>query len=85
MATSIADQIGEDDPLSTIATTLVAYALSSVLTGKILFFFPRLRATTALGTLGPLSFAHFLISLYCALLRHTFIEAKMGANSNLFF
>lgn len=35
MANSIADQIGEDDPLSTIATTLFAYAFSSVLTGEI--------------------------------------------------
>lgn len=33
MATSIASEIGEDDPLAIIATTLVAYALSSILTG----------------------------------------------------
>jgi sulfate permease, SulP family len=33
MATSIASQIGEDDPLAVIATTLAAYALSSILTG----------------------------------------------------
>ncbi len=35
MANSIADQIGEDEPLSIIATTLFAYAFSSVLTGEL--------------------------------------------------
>jgi SulP family sulfate permease len=34
MASSIADQIGEDDPASIIATTLVAYSFSSILTGE---------------------------------------------------
>jgi SulP family sulfate permease len=33
LATSISQQIGEENPKEIIATTLVAYALSSVLTG----------------------------------------------------
>ena len=33
MATTIASEIGEDDPLAIIATTLAAYAFSSILTG----------------------------------------------------
>jgi SulP family sulfate permease len=35
MATSIASQIGEDKPMAVIATTLVAYSLSSILTGEL--------------------------------------------------
>lgn len=38
MASSIADQIGEDDPTSVIATTLVAYCFSSILTGEHFIF-----------------------------------------------
>lgn len=38
MATSIATEIGEDDPLAVIATTLAAYALSSILTGQLCSF-----------------------------------------------
>lgn len=34
LATSIAREIGEDKPYEVMATTLVAYALSSLLTGR---------------------------------------------------
>ena len=38
MASNIADRIGSDDPVPVIATTLVAYSFSSLLTGE--FFCP---------------------------------------------
>lgn len=34
MAATIAEEVGEDKPAEVIATTIVAYALSSVLTGR---------------------------------------------------
>ena len=65
MANSIADQIGEDDPLSTIATTLVAYAFSSVLTGKIL------------GSLYDSVCFFFLPRSICAILRHILFKTRI--------
>ncbi|KAF8151705.1 hypothetical protein B0H34DRAFT_728658 [Crassisporium funariophilum] len=41
LALGIASEVGEDDPAGVIATTLVAYAFSSILTG--LAFFLRVR------------------------------------------
>ncbi|KAF8882992.1 sulfate transporter family-domain-containing protein [Infundibulicybe gibba] len=64
LATSIARQIGEDHPKEVIATTLAAYALSSVLTGLsflllgalklgvIIGFFPRHILVGCIGGVG---------------------------------
>ncbi|KAJ8516740.1 hypothetical protein ONZ45_g5982 [Pleurotus djamor] len=49
LATSIAEQIGEDHPKEVIATTLVAYALSSVLTGLAFFLLGALRLGVIIG------------------------------------
>ncbi|KAF9524794.1 sulfate transporter family-domain-containing protein [Crepidotus variabilis] len=56
LATSIADQIGEDDPGAVIATTLAAYAFSSILTG---FFF--LLGALKLGVLVGFFPRHILV------------------------
>ncbi|KAF8896886.1 hypothetical protein CPB84DRAFT_1815880 [Gymnopilus junonius] len=49
LAMSIANQIGEDDPRAIIATTLVAYALSSILTGLTFFFLGALKLGVVVG------------------------------------
>ncbi|PPQ66690.1 hypothetical protein CVT26_009550 [Gymnopilus dilepis] len=49
LANSIANQIGEDDPKAIIATTLVAYALSSILTGLTFFFLGALKLGVVVG------------------------------------
>ena len=36
IANSIAEEVGEDDPRAVIATTMVAFAFSSILTGEVL-------------------------------------------------
>ncbi|KAF9072486.1 sulfate transporter family-domain-containing protein [Rhodocollybia butyracea] len=49
MATSIARNIGEDKPAEMIATTIVAYALSSVLTGLSFFLLGALKLGALVG------------------------------------
>ena len=49
MANSIAAQIGEDRPKEVIATTVAAYALSSILTGG---FFSHCLFSSAMSDLG---------------------------------
>ncbi|KAJ3888155.1 sulfate transporter family-domain-containing protein [Lentinula edodes] len=49
LAASIAQNIGEDKPAEVIATTIVAYALSSVLTGLSFFLLGALKLGTLIG------------------------------------
>ncbi|KII84805.1 hypothetical protein PLICRDRAFT_342187 [Plicaturopsis crispa FD-325 SS-3] len=49
LATSIAREIGEDKPKEVIATVLVAYALSSILTGLTFFLLGALRLGVIIG------------------------------------
>ncbi|KAE9390077.1 hypothetical protein BT96DRAFT_980462 [Gymnopus androsaceus JB14] len=49
MAATIAEEVGEDKPAEVIATTIVAYALSSVLTGLSFFLLGALRLGALIG------------------------------------
>ncbi|KAJ3491948.1 hypothetical protein NLJ89_g11288 [Agrocybe chaxingu] len=49
LANSIANQIGEGDPLAVIATTLTAYAFSSILTGLAFFLLGALKLGVVVG------------------------------------
>ncbi|KAF7416286.1 hypothetical protein PC9H_002551 [Pleurotus ostreatus] len=49
LATSIAEEIGEEYPREIIATTLVAYALSSILTGLAFFLLGALKLGVVIG------------------------------------
>ncbi|KAF8621955.1 hypothetical protein AX15_007386 [Amanita polypyramis BW_CC] len=49
MANSIANQIGEDHPREIIATTLVVYALSSILTGLVFLLLGALKLGAIVG------------------------------------
>ncbi|KAH9475182.1 hypothetical protein JR316_0012293 [Psilocybe cubensis] len=49
LATSIASEIGEDQPLAIVATTLVAYAFSSILTGLAFFLLGALKLGVVVG------------------------------------
>jgi SulP family sulfate permease len=49
LATHIARAIGEDRPREIIATTLVAYAMSSVLTGLSFLLLGALKLGTIIG------------------------------------
>jgi len=55
MATSIADKIGDEHPREIIATTLVAFALSSILTGIRYSFFALVKASNVTVTRNFLS------------------------------
>ena len=61
MASSIADQIGEDDPASVIATTLVAYSFSSILTGEYTPLAYFLVATNTRSKTNPSSGLSFFL------------------------
>ncbi|KAI0795819.1 sulfate transporter family-domain-containing protein [Abortiporus biennis] len=49
LASSIEDYIGEDNPHEVLATTMVAFALSSILTGLTFFLLGALRLGTLIG------------------------------------
>lgn len=49
IATSLAGEIGEDRPREVIATTLAAFAFSSILTGLSFFLLGALRLGTLIG------------------------------------
>ena len=49
IATSLANEIGEDRPHEVIATTLAAFAFSSVLTGLTFFLLGALRLGALIG------------------------------------
>lgn len=49
LASSIASEIGEDKPREIIATTLAAYALSSILTGLSFFLLGSLKLGVLVG------------------------------------
>ncbi len=49
LANSIAAQIGEEEPLAIISTTLVAYAFSSILTGLSFFLLGALKLGVVVG------------------------------------
>lgn len=49
MAFTILNQVGEDNPKSVIATTILAYALSSILTGSVFFLMGACRLGSLIG------------------------------------
>lgn len=49
MALSILRQVGEDNPKSVLATTILSYSLSSVLTGAVFFFMGKCRLGSLIG------------------------------------
>ena len=49
MALTILRQIGEDNPRSVLATTILSYSLSSVLTGAVFFFMGKCRLGSLIG------------------------------------
>ncbi|KAH9933958.1 sulfate transporter family-domain-containing protein [Epithele typhae] len=49
IANSIQDRIGEDDPQAVIATTMAAFAFSSILTGMTFFLLGALKLGTLIG------------------------------------
>ena len=67
LASSIASQIGEDKPREIIATTLAAYALSSILTGLSFFLLGALKLGVIVGffprhiLVGCVSFEYWAI------------------------
>ena len=49
MAFTILAEIGDDEPKSVLATTILAYAISSVITGAVFFALGYLRLGSLIG------------------------------------
>ena len=49
MALTILRQVGEDNPRSVLATTILSYSLSSILTGAVFFFMGKCRLGSLIG------------------------------------
>lgn len=49
MAFTILQEVGTENPGSVLATTILSYSLSSVLTGAVFFFLGSLRLGTLIG------------------------------------
>ncbi len=49
MAYTILEHIGEDDPRTVIATTILAYSISSIFTGAVFYLMGRFRIGDLIG------------------------------------